>query len=203
MTKIFKRKLAAVLLSVAMAAVLFAGFGTPAWAAGDEDVTVSVAVYWDDYNPDVPFGITDVTIDKSTFTLADAYWWITPDADEYYGPNVFNPVYHPTVFDASSEAFAWFTAENIGYWGGEQSIDWDWDKSLQEDETYELRGVWVDGIWDVYAEMTDYDEDYWYGYAWILYVNGIKANLYSSNIELSDDMEIEWRYQYTVTPLEP
>ncbi|MDR2131819.1 MAG: hypothetical protein LBP30_00570 [Clostridiales Family XIII bacterium] len=44
MTKIFNRRFAAALLSVAMAAILFAGFGTPAWAAEEDGATISFAV---------------------------------------------------------------------------------------------------------------------------------------------------------------
>jgi hypothetical protein len=195
------KRILSVLLALSMVITLLAGFGATAGAVAD-DVTVSVAVYWDDLDPDEPMGITDVTIDKSSFTLNDAYWWEVPTSPDSFGPEVFNPAYNPTVLDASTKAFAWFTAENIGYWGEVEDADWGWDKYGNAGGPYVWRGVWVDGIWGVYEEMTDYDDSYWYGYAWILYIDGVESTLYSSNIELAEGMSIEWHYQYTSYPID-
>ncbi|MDR2089507.1 MAG: hypothetical protein LBP73_09145 [Clostridiales Family XIII bacterium] len=189
MVKIFNRRFAAALLSVAMAAILLAGFGTPAWAAG-EDITVNVQMWiHDEYVYDV-----DVTIDPETFDISDTYGWPgTLPTNNCYGADVVQPANRPTVLDAT-----WIAFDETGIFDTVEASGWGWDK-YPEGNLTEWRGIWVDGIFGYYAEEDPIwsSSSHWAGYAWTYTIDGIDPELYSSNIELTDGMTITWNYAWT------
>jgi hypothetical protein len=200
MTKIFNRKFAAVLLSVAMAAVLFAGFGTPAWAAGDENVTVTIYVqeaYRDD--PDNTLYFTQVYLGNE-------------DPGEETDPVVITVPSGSTLKEAIQAAGANNTAIAASEWNDNYGVpDSVWLSSL----TFES---------DYYGEMTyandgEYDDPYnpteWIGASW-LYFNGTPDDMPADvedypgwiydgiqhelgNVEVTADTTITLSYEYILT----
>jgi hypothetical protein len=197
MVKIFNRRFAAALLSVAMAAILLAGFGTPAWAAG-EDVTATVTIQfygedaesWSVTNPPPKYG----------------YPALPPNG--YFNSTVVMTADRPSVLDASLTAF-----EEMGIIG--DTFVSEWDVYAHENNTLEWRGKWVDGIFDLvitdsgnsYLPTPSYD-GYREGDAWTytvidaddnVIVDGSgnmmdPNNVYASNVKLEDGMTIIWNY---------
>jgi hypothetical protein len=213
MVKIFNRKFAAALLAAAMALTVFAWSGEIVSATGN-DVSYTVEIQMYDESLD---SITS-SIEKSTFTIGDAYWWKgSLPVGSQYGPYVFNPEYNPTVLDATTLALG---DDGMGIWYPEnnENSDWGWDLDTLYNGTIEWIGVWVDGIFGEYiAEDPLWSSpSHWAGYAWMLTVidendeiiidgagpMDAGGNLYSSNVEIEDGMTIIWNYTWYETDID-
>jgi hypothetical protein len=194
MTKLFNRKFAAVLLSVAMAAVLFAGFGTPAWAVDDETVSVSVTYG----NFDLAGNYTGTGFTNSYFYIED-YELDIDDVQDWVDYGLKETFYLPDPADDPLEGEASvLDAILLAFlYGGFEDITSGWDSINIPNGGY---------ISDVYPQPTTTSLYYYEGpngnrwghsegtgwqIAYILNSSVYDSDaLYFSNIPLEDGMDI-------------
>ncbi len=89
------------------------------------------------------------------------------------------------------------TVQAATQWGIKDTLVINWDTYNVPNGCYmsEIFGLGTKEVSSHYSSVEG--ESYWTGYNWVLRVNGQKATLYGSNIQVSDGDTITWSYELT------
>jgi hypothetical protein len=215
MIKIFNRKFAAALLAAAMALTLVVGFGAPAFATADDEITVTVAFYDGVIDSETEWLSEEIVIDPDTFDYDYPANYFPPLPAEvpnyvYWGPYILGYVHPPTVIDATWQVFRNQYTEEYS------QVLWD---TLFHDSTglIEIVGGGLDKAFDLGTYVDDYlaptptYDGYWQGDAWLFEVLDEYGNVvyaadpypaavgyYPTNLILEDGWTINWVYTYGI-----